>query len=117
MSTGGELEPIEEHYAEDSNDFLVPKISNKINFSKSSEKEETKKKKEEEKVRTPEEEFESTKKEKCKRVIYIEHYISIAKAFRILIFVASILMSLLTTFYKCNIWGAMIIITVALFSF
>ena len=70
-----------------------------------------------EKELTPKEKQEKEQKDKVNKIIRMEYFLYIAKVFRVILFIGAILISLLTAFYKCNIWGGLILISVALFSF
>ena len=70
-----------------------------------------------EKELTPEELFEKEKAEKVRGILTLEYKLFIAKTFRVIIFVAVILMALLSSFHKASIWGILLLFCTAIFSF
>ena len=69
-----------------------------------------------EKKLTPEEIFEKEKKEKVRGILSMEYKLFIRKTFRVIIFVTVVLMTSLSSFYKSNIWGIMLLCCAAVFS-
>ena len=69
------------------------------------------------KEETPDEKYEDLKKNKVKAILQMEYLLFIKKTFRVILFVAAILIALFTAFWKCNVWGAFVLFFAAIFSF
>mmetsp|Transcript_30668 Transcript_30668/g.30183 ORF Transcript_30668/g.30183 Transcript_30668/m.30183 type:complete len:110 (-) Transcript_30668:413-742(-) len=69
-----------------------------------------------EKELSPEELFEKEKEKKVKAILSMEYRLFLTKTIRVIIFVAVILMAMLSSFYKSNVWGILVLFFAALVS-